>query len=194
MANEGARPLTADAGRTQAGHDGRRTQVGRDPGRTPAQWFSIVVGPLLLLVGILGFVADSTFDVGHNDATGGDLQGDGFLGFEVTGWHNLVHIASGLLLLVLAKRRSTAKLATIGFGAVYALVTVIGLIDGNDVLGFIPVNAADNVLHALLSIGSLAAGFVSSGDDRAVDVTDRQGQPFVRAGGSEGGRREAATR
>jgi hypothetical protein len=185
MANVDSRPLTAEAGRTQARHD-------RD--RTPAQWFSIVVGPVLLLVGILGFVADSTFDVGSNDAGGGHLQGDGFLGFEVTGWHNLVHIASGILLLVLAKRRSTAKVATLGFGAVYALVTVIGLIDGNDVLGFIPVNAADNVLHALLSIGSLAVGFVSSGDDRAADATARHGEPFVRADGSEARRREAPAR
>ena len=185
MANVGARPLPAEAGSTQASHD---------RSRTPAQWFSVVVGPVLLLVGVLGFVADSTFDVGSNDTTGGPLQGDGFLGFEVTGWHNLVHIGSGLLLLLCAKRRSTAKLATLGFGAVYALVTVIGLIDGNDVLGFIPVNAADNVLHALLSAGSLAVGFVSSGDDRAMEATDRRGHAFVRADGSEDRRREAAAR
>jgi hypothetical protein len=185
MANVGARPLPAEAGRTQAWDD---------RGRTPAQWFSVVVGPVLLLIGILGFVADSTFDVGHNDANGGDLQGDGFLGFEVTGWHNLVHIASGLLLLACANRRSSAKVATLGFGAVYAVVTVIGLIDGNDVLGFIPVNAADNVLHALLSIGSLVAGFVSSGDDRAAEATDRRGHAFTRADDSEGRRREAPVR
>jgi hypothetical protein len=185
MANVEGRPLTADAGRTQARHD---------RGRTPAQWFSLVVGPVLLLIGILGFVADSTFDVGSNDANGGPLQGDGFLGFEVTGWHNLVHIASGLLLLVCAKRRSTAKVATLGFGAVYALVTVIGLIDGNDVLGLFPVNAADNVLHALLSTGSLVAGFVSSGDDRAADAMHRPGQPFVRAAGSEARRPQTAGR
>jgi hypothetical protein len=185
MADVSARPLPAEAGGTQARHD---------RARTPAQWFSLVVGPVLLVVGILGFVADSTFDVGANDVNGGDLQGNGFLGFEVTGWHNLVHIASGLLLVLCAKRRSTAKVATLGFGAVYALVTVIGLIDGNDVLGFIPVNAADNVLHAVISIGSLVAGLVSSGDDRAVDATDRHGQPFVRADRSEAGRHGAAAR
>jgi hypothetical protein len=171
MANVDSRPLTAEAGRTQARQDRRDW--------TPAQWFSIVVGPILLLVGILGFVADSTFDVGSNDANGGHLQGDGFLGFEVTGWHNLVHIASGLFLLGCARRRSTAKVATLAFGAIYALVTVIGLIDGNDVLGFIPVNAADNVLHALLTIGSLVAGFVSRGDDRATPDRGRLSRPPV---------------
>ena len=41
----------------------------------------------------LGFIADATFDVG-NDGGGGDL-----LVFEVNGWHNLVHILSGLVLL-----------------------------------------------------------------------------------------------
>jgi hypothetical protein len=33
------------------------------------------------------------------------------------------------------------------------------LIDGKDVLGLIPINPADNVLHILLTVAALAAGF-----------------------------------
>ena len=91
------------------------------------------------------------------------LQGDGFLGFEVNGWHNVVHLVSGILLLLLASQRGSARLGAIAFGLVYALVTIAGLIDGNDVLGTLPVNAPDNLLHIALSLLGLMAGFASPG-------------------------------
>jgi hypothetical protein len=143
-------------------------------GRTPAQWYCTLAGLALLLAGIFGFISDASFDTGGSadtDTTGnadGALQGDGFLGFEVNGWHNVVHLLSGLVLLAAMRRRSTAKTVAIAFGAVYGLVAVIGLIDGNDVLGFIPVNAADNVLHIALSALGVITGVVSDADDRRV--------------------------
>ena len=98
----------------------------------------------------------------------GALQGDGFLGFEVNGWHNVVHLLSGIVLLAAMRRRKTAKTVAIAFGLVYGLVALIGLIDGNDVLGFIPVNPADNVLHIVLSAVGVITGVFSDGDDRRV--------------------------
>ncbi|HWH92482.1 MAG TPA: DUF4383 domain-containing protein [Baekduia sp.] len=172
MSSAGARRAGASA--VHAGADAKKR------GLTPAQWFSLVVGGVLLLVGVLGFIADASFDTTGTVDTdaggnaGGNLQGDGFLGLEVNGWHNIVHIASGAFLLLMARKRRTAKLGTIAFGAIYGLVTIIGLIDGEDVLGFIPVNAADNVLHVLLSAGSLLAGLVSRGDEPSREVTARQ--------------------
>ena len=128
--------------------------------KTPAQLFAYVVGAVLVLVGIIGFFADSAFD------TGSGIDGDKLLGiFEVNGIHNLVHIGSGLLLLAIAPKRATARYGVLAFGAVYAIVTIIGLADGKDVLGLIPVNPADNVLHIALTAGALLAGFVSSDDD-----------------------------
>lgn len=154
------------------------TNLNRDDrGRTAAQWFCTIVGPVLILVGLLGFFADATFDT---DTT--NLQGDGFLGFEVNGFHNVVHLASGIFLLALAKRRKTARLAALTFGAVYGLVTLIGLIDGNDVLGLIPVNPADNLLHLALSAGALLVGFASPADDLDDDryhVRGGSGTPFA---------------
>ena len=128
--------------------------------KTPAQLFAYLVGAVLVLVGILGFLADSAFD------TGSGIDGDKLLGiFEVNGIHNLVHIASGLLLLAVAPKRATARYGVLAFGAVYAIVTIIGLADGEDVLGLIPVNPADNVLHIALTAAALLAGAVSSDDD-----------------------------
>jgi Domain of unknown function (DUF4383) len=137
----------------------------RRRGRSAAQWFCLVVGATLVVVGLLGFLAEAKFDTG----TGGDpgaLDGENFILFEVNGWHNIVHIASGLFLLALAGKHRTARTAALAFGAVYAVVTVIGLVDGHDVLGVIPVNPADNVLHILLTIAALAAGLSSTHDRR----------------------------
>jgi hypothetical protein len=137
---------------------------------TPAQWFCLIGGLALLAAGILGMISDSTFDTGMHD-----LQGDSLLGFEVNGWHNVVHILSGLLLLSAFRRRGPAKTVAIVFGLLYGIVTIIGLIDGEDVLGIFPVNPADNILHIALTVISLVAGLVSKGhyDDDTAATGDR---------------------
>ena len=129
----------------------------RDRGRSTAQWFCLIVGATLVLAGLFGFLAEATFDTSAGSDPGA-LDGENLIIFEVNGWHNIVHIASGLFLLVFAGRHRSARTAALAFGAIYGVVTVIGLIDGHDVLGVIPVNPADNVLHVLLSVIALAVG------------------------------------
>ena len=133
-----------------------------DGTRTPAQWYCLVFGATLLVAGLLGFAFDSTFDTGSN------LNGSKLIGiFEVNGIHNLVHVATGALLLALSPKRASAKAAAVGFGVVYLLVTIIGVANGSDVLGLIPVNSADNLLHVAISVLGIVSGLVSSGDDSA---------------------------
>jgi hypothetical protein len=123
---------------------------------TPAQIYALAFGATLLLVGVLGFIADASFDAGSN------VSGSNFIIFEVNGWHNLVHIASGLVGLALARNPATARSFALGFGAVYAIVTLWGFVDGTDVLGLIPVNAADNVLHLAIATAGILAGLTST--------------------------------
>ncbi len=125
---------------------------------TPAQLYSLVFGATLLLVGILGFVAESSFDTGSN------VNGSNLIFFEVNGLHNIVHLASGLLGLALWRSVAGARGFALGFGLVYGAVTLWGFIDGNDVLSLIPVNAADNVLHLAISALGIVAGLVSKDD------------------------------
>ncbi len=138
-----------------------RSDAGSTMGdKTPAQWLAYLGGATLVLVGLIGFIADSSF------TTGNGIDGDKLLGiFEVNGIHNIVHLASGLLLLAVAPKRATARYGVLAFGAVYAIVTLIGLIDGEDVVGLIPINPADNVLHIALTAAALLAGAVSSDKD-----------------------------
>ena len=124
-------------------------------GRTPAQIYALAFGALLLVVGLVGFLANGSFDTGAN------VQGDNLLAFEVNGWHNVVHIASGVAGLLLSRTNATARLYAFGFGAVYALVTIIGLVDGESVLGIFPVNTADDVLHLLIAATGFLAGLAS---------------------------------
>ena len=135
--------------------------------RTIAQWYCLLAGLSLLLMGLFGFFADATFDTAatavdsEGGNAGGALQGDSFLGFEVNGWHNVVHLVSGLVLLAAANAAPAARITAITFGVVYGLVALWGLIDGNDVMGLIPVNPADNILHIALSILGVVAGLMS---------------------------------
>ena len=143
---------------TRAGPRGSR-------GRSIAQWYCLVVGATLLLVGILGFLAEAKFDTsGGGDP--GSLDGEDFLIFEVNGWHNVVHILSGVFLLLMSSRHARARTGALAFAAIYGLVAVIGLINGHDVLGIIPIDPADNVLHVLLAGTGLAAGLISDRDHR----------------------------
>ncbi len=143
-----------------APHTGRYTNdASVDRGRTPAQWYCLLFGAALLLAGIFGFLADAGFGLGN--VPSGTVDGSLFLGLEVNGWHNIVHLASGLVLLAAANTRPSAKAIALAFGLVYGLVAIIGLIDGSDVLGIIPVNGADNVLHIALALLGIIAGLIS---------------------------------
>jgi Domain of unknown function (DUF4383) len=113
-----------------------------------------LLGPALLVLGILGFVASGSF------ATGEVERNHLFGLFAVNGWHNLVHLASGLLLLLSFWRGVSAKLVATLVAAVYGLVALYGLLGGSQLLGLIPLNTADNILHVVLTALALFTAFL----------------------------------
>ncbi len=127
-------------------------QAGRHEGaaRTLAQTTCLAIGVALIAAGVLGF-----FFGGSGFGTGDSVQGREFLSLEVNGWHNIVHIASGALLLFASPKAKLAGTALLVFGLTYAVVTIWGFVDGNSVANLIPVNLPDNLLHLLLAAGSL---------------------------------------
>ena len=121
--------------------------------RDDAQLFCLVVGATLIVAGIIGFFYNSTFtsDEGVRDAVFGIL--------DVNGWHNVVHIATGLVTLWFAfQPAASARLWALVFGLLYVVVAAWGFIvgDGDSILSIIPVNTEDNVLHLILGIAGLA--------------------------------------
>ena len=123
---------------------------------TPAQLYALVFGAVLLLVGILGFFANSDFG-----NLGSNVNGDELIAFEVNGWHNIVHAASGLLGLALWRSATGARVFALGFGVVYLVVTAYGFVTGDHILGLLPVNGPENVLHLLIAVTGLGAGLAS---------------------------------
>lgn len=122
-----------------------------------AKTFAMVLGVVLLLVGILGYVLNPT---------GGLLLGI----FAVNAPHNAIHLVTGIAGLA-AAFMGWARLFCQAFGVIYLLVGVLGLVatDGSGMLlGMVHNNMADNLLH--LAIGGAAAfvGFVA--DKPAVAV------------------------
>ena len=161
MENSGARSVDArtGGGTSHDRHDGGVTTREDRGGKTPAQLYCLLGGLALLAAGIFGFIADAAFDTG-NGVDGGKLLGI----FEVNGIHNLIHIASGVLLLAASPKRASAKTIALIFGLTYGAVAIIGLIDGSDVLGLIPINGADNILHIALSLVGILAALASPAD------------------------------
>ncbi|MEA2330969.1 MAG: hypothetical protein QOH58_1107 [Thermoleophilaceae bacterium] len=123
--------------------------------RSPAQVFALVIGGTLTLAGILGFFYSASF------GTGDDTAREAVLGIlDVNGWHNLVHIATGGIGLVLAGSYGGARAYALGLGAIYLVVALLGFLagDGEELFNLIPVNTEDNFLHVLIGIAGLIAG------------------------------------
>jgi hypothetical protein len=140
----------ADAARREGAKEGA--------GRTLAQAFCLVTGLVLIAAGVLGF-----FFGGSDFTVGPGVSGENFIVFEVNGWHNVVHIATGAFLVLMAASARTAITGALLFGVVYVAVTVLGFIDGDDLITIAPVNTADNFLHLGLAVAGVIIGVAAGG-------------------------------
>jgi len=153
-------------------------RTAKEYGKSPAEWYCVVAGAALLVAGIWGFFLG---DLGWNSGT--SLQGPEVWGlFEINGWHTVVHVASGLVLLAAAAKLDTARFIALAFGVVYAVVAVLGFADGNDVANVLPVNTADNLLHTGLAGAGLAAYFASEARHRLARSDDGMRYPGTGTG------------
>jgi len=121
---------------------------------SPARLYATVVGAVLTIAGIIGFFYSSSF--------GSPGSVDKIFGvFAVNGWHNVLHLATGLL--GLAAAGYLARTYALAFGLLYVVVALWGFIigSGDSILGIVPVNTADNVLHLIIGVLGLAAGAAS---------------------------------
>ena len=125
--------------------------------RSPAQLYALIFGALLTIAGITGFFYNSDFtsDKGVRDAVFGVL--------DVNGWHNVVHIVTGVIGLAVASSYSASRSYALGLGLIYIIVAIWGFIigSGDSILSIIPVNTEDNILHLLIGVAGIAAGMAT---------------------------------
>jgi hypothetical protein len=108
-----------------------------------ATWFGVG----FVLIAILGFIPGVT-----NNSV--------MLGlFQVDSIQNIIHLLSGVIALVCAGSMSGARTFFKVLGIVYAIIAIIGFIQGQTVLGIMLANTADNILHLLIAIAALVLGF-----------------------------------
>jgi hypothetical protein len=140
--------------------------------RSPAQTWARLIGWVLLLAGVVGFFYSASFgSPGEVDAVFGIL--------DVNGFHNLVHILSGLLGIAMARSFGSARTYCLLLAAAYAVVTIWGLVvgDGGEILSILPVNTEDNILHAFIAVVSLIVGV---GSAAAPKPSSREPGPGIR--------------
>jgi hypothetical protein len=128
--------------------------------RSSAQVYALVIGATLVVAGILGFFYNASF------GTGDGTERDAVLGIlDVNGWHNVVHVASGVVGLAVAGSYGGARAYALGFGAIYLVAALIGFLagDGDEIFNLLPVNTEDNVLHLLIGLSGLISGLATPG-------------------------------
>ena len=118
-----------------------------------AERLVMIFGVVLAVIGVLGFVPGVTTD--------GLLLGI----LAVDGVSSVVYLAVGLIGIAAAKGMwlSARRYFQI-FGIAYALVTVLGFVQGDSVLGIFAVNGATNVLNLVIAAVALWAGFGSKNE------------------------------
>ena len=142
---------------------------------SPARLYCLLVGAVLVIVGIIGFFYEASF------ASGDSIRSADVFGvLAVNGWHNLIHIAIGALLLIAAG--SAARGASLFVGVLSIVLCVLGFIaTSNSGIGFVaendtliklvPVNNQDNVLHLIFGITGVIAFYASRPAGRAAPAT-----------------------
>jgi hypothetical protein len=126
--------------------------------RSPAQLYALIFGVVLVAAGITGFFYEASF------STGDGAPRDAVLGIlDVNGWHNVVHIASGVVGLAVVGSYANSRLYALGLGGVYIVVAILGFIygDGDSIFGLVPINTEDNILHLLIGVAGLGAGMAT---------------------------------
>jgi hypothetical protein len=118
-----------------------------------AKTLAIIFGIFLVILGVLGWMPNP-------------LVGAGAI-FDTNMAHDIVHLVSGLVLLAVAF--AAPRMAALGLkliGVVYLIVAILGFVmapNGGTILGVLTANMADHLLHAVLGVVLLVAGFCCHG-------------------------------
>lgn len=128
-------------------------------GATPARLYATLVGGALVVAGIIGFFYSASFgSPGNVDDVFGILA--------VNAWHNIVHILTGAIGLLVAGY--AARQYALWLGIVYSAIAIWGFVigGGDSILGFVPVNTEDNFLHAILGVLGVGAALATPVEGR----------------------------
>ncbi len=138
--------------------------MAKAPKLMAVQGAAILVAAAFLIVGVLGFIPGVTTHYDQLQWLGHHSDARLFGVFQVSGLHNLVHMAFGVAGLAMARTYAMARAYFLLGGLAYLGLWFYGLsIDHGSPANFVPVNNADNWLHFGLALGMVLLGLTLAG-------------------------------
>ncbi len=129
-----------------------------------------IVGAFYVLIGVIGFFITGFGNFVQN-------TNDSLLGFAINPFHNLVHLAIGAFLIIMAlnKNKAVGEGATMGVGLFYIVAFVIGVYasDNLSILSMQGSGDLENFNHIVNGVLLLTVGLLSSGQTQS--TMKRQG-------------------
>jgi hypothetical protein len=131
-----------------------------------------VVGVVYAIVGLVGFAV-----TGFDDQFALNTKADLF-GFDLNGFHNIVHFVIGIGLLLGSRARDVAVTQgmLIGGGLVYIAAAFLGFLNDLQILSINDGLAADNFLHLGSGIAAVLLGL--AGARQTAQAPPRRGVPM----------------
>jgi hypothetical protein len=133
------------------------------------QGAALLIAGIFLALGLCGFIPGVTADYGQLSWAGHAIGAKLFGVFAVSGLHNVVHLAFGVVGLVLMRSYAAARWYLIGGGLAYLALWIYALAIHHATLT--PINDADNGLHFALGGAMVLLGLTLAGQR---DPTKRQ--------------------
>jgi hypothetical protein len=128
------------------------------------QGAALLVGGWFIVIGVLGFIPGATTDYGLLEWSGHHSGARLFGVFAVSGLHNVVHLASGVVGIALARTYAASRAYFLGGGLVYLALWLHGMfMNQASSVNLLALNSADNWLHFGLGIGMVLLGVTLAG-------------------------------
>jgi hypothetical protein len=128
------------------------------------QGAAVLVAATFLIIGVLGFIPGATSHLDRLQWAGRHSGAMLFGMFAVSGLHNIVHLASGVIGFIFARTYAASRAYLLGGGLAYLALWIFGLLmNQRSALNILPLNNADNWLHFGLGVVMLLLGLTLAG-------------------------------
>jgi len=126
---------------------------------------ALILGVTYLFAGVVGFAVTGF---------GGFVASNGskFLGFPLNGFHNVVHIGIGAILIV-ASRLPDATVTQgilLGVGVLYTAAVLLGFLGKLPIIAVVSAGNPDNFLHLFSALVAIFGGLAGAAEQRDSDA------------------------
>ena len=112
------------------------------------QGAAVLIAAAFLVFGVLGFIPGVTTHLDQLQWAGHHSGAKVFGMFAVSGLHNIIHVAFGLIGFIFARTYAASRAYLLAGGVAYLALWIYGLLmDQGSALNILTLNNADNWLH-----------------------------------------------